>query len=62
MFAGLSLTADSRQPATWFVCAGYFYDFCDFSNYFVPLPGQVWLYGSFRIAVQQYGNLTVALE
>ena len=28
------------QTATWFVCAGNrFYDFCDFSNYFVPLPG-----------------------
>ena len=34
----------------------------DISNYSVPLPGQVGLYGSFRIAVQQYGNLTVTLE
>ena len=39
--------------ATWFVCAGY---------YFGPLPGQIWLYGSFRIAVQQYGNFRVTLD
>ena len=60
MFPGLSLTAGSRQigikrlfgsfvPATSRI---FFFK----TNYFVPLPGQIWLYGSFRIAVQQYGN------
>ena len=60
---GLSLTAGSRQnyrllgsfvPATFVILFK--------TNNFTPLPGQIWLHGSLRIALQQYRNFSVALE
>ena len=57
---------NSRQPTE---LTGYLVRLCRqllwflwFFKLFCSFTGAVWLYGSFRIAAQQYRNLTVALE